>query len=493
MSKKKNLVLILLTFFLFAREGYSAFSQRRCLLLPIKDSVSGSIGFKVFEQVEIYLREGSWCYYEPNSGILDILANYKRNLDTHLQNKEVLRTIAEKSHAGSLIRIELTNVLKGMDVRVKIIGENGEDVYFKEETRLNTDDPVVVSQTVRNWLDIYEKSIPYDGKIIGVLGDQFTVDIGRGYGAFAQNKVQIVRPIKKKRHPLLNEIVDWETQIIGAGKLFHVSNSQSQGNMTQYENRKKTRVDDWVILRKDNSASIKKSNDRYYDEINENSFGKHGTLGLYATIGTGSNTIINSSTKKIGGLLFGIDLQAEVWGTREWWGAIELGRRFATYSQKEGSLASESNVLSGSKFKFKAGYKYLPLGFFYGPQVDGYLGYATYGYGFDTSLLDNISGVDFSGMLFGVKGTLPIHKLIKIFLTLDFILNPTFEEDVTIFGEADSTSNYHMELGGTYVYSQNMTYELSLGYTTSNANFRTNARSVSLKETEVKIGAVFTF
>ncbi len=468
-------------------------TQRRCLLLPIKDSVSGVIGYKVFEQVENFLREGSWCYYETNSGILDILANYKKNLDVYLKNKNVLKTIAEKSSAGSLIKIAISSVAKGVDVRVKIIGENGEDIYFKEETRLDSDDPIVISQVIKNWLDIYEKSIPYDGKIIGALGNQFTVDFGRGYGAFPQNKVQIIRPINKKKHPLLKEIIDWETLTIGMGKLFHVSSSQSQGNITQYENRKKVRVDDWVILRGSDKIETGQIKEKYYEEINKNSFGKHGVVSLYAIFGSGSNTVIDSGTKKLGGVIFGIDLVGEIWATREWWGSIEIGRRFASYSKEEGTFSSESNTLSGSKFKLKGGYKYLPLGFFYGPQIDAFTGYATYSYGFDTSVSDKISGVHFSGLLFGVRGTLPVHKLVKVSLQLDFIFNPTFEEDVVIFGDADSTSNYHMELGGSYIYSPSMTYELSLGYTSSNANFRTGDRSISLKETEIKAGALFTF
>jgi hypothetical protein len=493
LPNRKYILSLLFILFFYSQTTWSAFSQRRCMLLPIKDSVSGAIGYKVFEQVEVFLKEGQWCFYETNSGILDILSNYKRNLDTYLENKDVLRTIAEKSHAGSLIKITVTNVMKGVDVKVKVIAEDGEDVYFREETRLDSDDPIIIAQTVKNWLDIYEKSIPYDGRVIGVLGDQFTTDVGRGYGAFSQNSVQIVRPIKKKKHPLLREIVDWQTQIIGTGKLFHVSSSQSQGNITQYENRKKARVDDWVILIKTEKEKNKKTKEEYYNEINEHSFGKHGVIGLYASLGTGSNTIVDVSTKKMGGLAFGVGVIGEIWATRDWWGSLEIGRKFASYSKEEGVFTSESNTLSGSVFKMKAGYKYLPLGFFYGPQIDGYIGYASYSYGFDGSVSDKISGVTFSGVLFGVKGSLPIHKLVKLSIVLDFIFNPGLEQDINLFGAADSTSNYHMEIAGDYVYSPSVTYKLGVGYTTSSANFKTGSRSINLKNTDFNVGAIFSF
>jgi hypothetical protein len=480
-------------FCIYSQVSLAGFSQRRCMLLPVKDSVSGAIGFKVFEELEIYLKEGTWCFYETNSGILDILSNYKRNLEAYLENKDVLRTIAEKAHAGSLIKVSIMSVMKGVDVKIKVLADNGSDIYFKEETRLDSDDPTIIAQTVKNWLDVYEKSIPYDGRVIGVLGDQFTTDLGQGYGAFTQNQVQILRPIRKKKHPLLKEIVDWETQIIGTGKLFHVSSSQSQGNIIQYENRKKASVDDWVILRKEVKGANKKTKDEYYKEINANSFGKHGTIALHATLGTGSDTLIDSGTKKIGGMVFGVDVVAEIWATRDIWGSLELGRTFGSYSTEEGTLVSTSNTLSGSTFKLKGGYKYLPLGFFFGPQIDAFAGYASYSYGLDTSVSDLISGVTFSGILFGVRGLLPIHKLVKLSLQLDFIFNPAFTEDVNLYGTADSTSNYHMEVGGAYVFSPSMTYELSVGYTSSNANFTTGSKSVTLKNTDVKVGAVFTF
>ncbi len=474
-----------------ASDLFAARSMRRCMLLPVKDSVGGALGFKVFEELERYLKDSEWCYYESNSGILDILSNYKRNLDAYLQNKDVLKVIAEKSNAGSLVRVDLVNQVKGVDVRVRVIGENGEDVYFKEETRLSTEDYTVIAQTVKNWLDVYEKNIPYDGMIIGVLGDQFTSDVGKSYGVLPDSTLRVVRPTRKKRHPLLKEIVDWETELIAKGKIFHTAASQSQGNVTTYESKKRVEVGDWLLIDKNQKAKAKQEMD--FGEINEFEFGKHGNIGLFALIGNGSNTITGTSTKKIGGMMFGVDLTSEVWLTRTYFAGLEIGRRFGSYSKKEGTLQSDSNSLSGSVFKLKAGYKYLPLGFFYGPQIDGFIGYANYGYGFDTSRTDGITGVNFSGIMLGAKGSMPLHKLFRISLQLDFIFNPGFSEDVAIKGSADSTSNYHIELGGSYQYNPNMTFDGGLGYTSSKAEFKRTVSSISIKETALKLGATFTF
>ncbi|MCO4795091.1 MAG: hypothetical protein KC493_15345 [Bacteriovoracaceae bacterium] len=461
------------------------------MLLPIKDSVGGAMGYKVFEELERYLKESEWCYYESNSGILDILSNYKRNLNAYLQNKDVLKVVSEKSNAGSLIKVEVINQVSGVDVKIRVIGQNGEDVYFKEDTRLNTDDYTVIAQTVKNWLDIYEKNIPYDGLVIGVLGDQFTTDVGKSYGAVSDSMVKVVRPTKKKRHPLLKEIVDWETTKLADGKLFHVAETQAQGNVTKYESKKRVNLDDWILI--DKSQKIKTKDEINFTELDDYQFGKHGNIGLYAILGTGSDTITSTSTKKIGGMLFGVDLTGEVWLTRTYWASLEIGRRFGSYSKKEGTLQSDSNSLSGSKFKLKAGYKYLPLGFFYGPQVDGFVGYASYGYGFDTSQADGITGVNFSGLMLGAKGSIPLHKLFRLSLLLDFIFNPGFSEDIAVKGSASSTSNYHVEIGGSYQYNPSMTFDGGVGYTSNKAEFKATTSSLSVKETSIRAGATFTF
>lgn len=461
------------------------------MLLPVKDSVGGALGFKVFEEVERYLKDSEWCYYETNSGILDILSNYKRNLDAYLQNKDVLKVIAVKSNAGSLIRVDLVNQVKGVDVRIKVLGENGEDVYFKEETRLNTEDYTVIAQTVKNWLDIYEKNIPYDGIIIGVLGDQFTTDVGKSYGVRPESTVKVVKPIRKKRHPLLKEIVDWETELIAKGKIFHTAPSQSQGNVSTYESKKRVNIGDWLLIDKNQKAKAKQ--DMNFGELDDFEFGKHGKVGLYGVLGSGSKSIPSTNSKKIGGMIFGVDLLSEIWLTRNYFAGIEIGRRIGSFKTQSGTLQSDSNTLSSSVFKIKGGYKFLPLGFFYGPQVDGYLGYARYGFGFDTSRTDGITGVSFSGIMLGAKGSMPIHKLFRIFLMLDFLFNPGFSEDVRVNGTADSTSTFNIEIGGNYQYNPNMTFDAGIGYISSKAEFKSTVTSIAIKKTALRIGATFTF
>lgn len=475
-------------------QAFAGLSQRRCMLLPVKDHLDGAIGFKVFQEVENYLRESSWCYYRPNSEILNVLGSYRKNLDEHLSNPDVLKVLAQKTQAGSLIKIKIDKAVNGASVEVKIIGENGEDLYLQEQTRLDTDEITIIAQTVNNWLDVYEKNIPYDAKVIGVLGNQFTIDAGKGYGLQPQDEVLLIRPVNKKRHPLLKEIVDWDTEKIGSGKITFVADAQSQGAVGQYDTPKKMRVDDWVIIQKKSKEIVTTADEKWREE--DYSFGKLGLIGINFNIGSGSVTTNTngSASKKIGGTNFGLDLRVELWATRNFWTSLEISRETGSYKKKEGTLQSDTNDLSFTSVTALVGYKYLPLGFFYGPQVDGYLGYASAKYGLDTQAADGFTEFTFSGLMLGVRGSVPIVKEVRGFIDLGFIFNPGFEQEVEVFAtEEDSTSHYKLQVGASYLYSPSVTLDGAYQLQVSQAKFVNPVRNVKAKDSSLKFGATYTF
>ncbi len=482
-------ILVPLIFLIISMASVHA-SMRRCMVLPVKDNVGGALGFKVFEEIENYLKDSDWCYYTSNSEILNILANYKKNLDQVLENPRVLKIISEKTKTGSLIKIKVENEVKGVNVEIEVLGSNGEDIYFKESTRLNTDQYKVIAQTIKNWLVVYEKQIPYDGIISGVLGNQFTADVGTNRSMFQGNDVVVIRPLGKRNHPLLKEIVDWETEKLGEGKVIHSTESQSQGNITSYATKKRMRVGDWILLDRKNKSYVEK---RKYEEENEFSFGKLGQVSLLLNIGKGSATAELPTVKKMGGTLLGVDLKSQLWITRKYWAGLDISRTFGSLSSEEGSFVRGENDMSNSTFRLKGGYKYLPMGFFYGPQVDAYLGYASYTYGLDTSAADGMTEVNFSGILLGAKGSIPLQKVYRVHLELSFLLGPSFEETGSVYGEKDSARNYTLDIGGSYLYAPNMTFDVSYGVNSSKASFTNPEKSITVKQSTLKLGTTFTF
>ena len=210
-------------------------------------------------------------------------------------------------------------------------------------------------------------------------------------------------------------------------------------------------------------------------------------------VGKGSATSDGTTTKKLSGTVLGVDLRTTLWLTRNYFFGLDISRVVGSLSQEEGTLTSSSNNMSNSFVRVKAGYKYLPMGFFYGPQVDAYVGYASYTYGLDTSVADGFTEVGFKGLLFGAKGSIPIQKVFRAYMELSLLFSPGFEEEVTVYGEDDSARNYSVEIGGQYLYAPNMTFDISYGVNSSKASFETPVRSISVKQSALKLGTTFTF
>ncbi len=467
---------------------------RKCMLLPIHDNMGGGLGYQVYQELEDDLKDSEWCYYQTNSVILNILKNYKKNLQEHLENPAVLSTLSEVGGAGTLIKVDVTPLGKGVDLMIRVYEGSRGDILFKEKTRLENQETTIIVQHVKNWLSVYEKSIPYDARITGVLGTQFTVDMGREYGILSGSELRVVRPTQRRRHPLLKEIVEWKTELIGVAKIRHVSKSQSQAKMLLYEGKHRIKEGDWVIIdrSKKNESKLEKN---YLKGKDDYSFGKIGRLGLFVELGSGSSNILDSSSvsKKIGGNIFGVDILGELWITRNMWTSLEIQRKFSSFSKKEGSLQNSSNSLSISHMKILGGYKYLPLSFYYGPQVDAYMGYARFSYGLDTQISDGFTTAVFKGFLLGMKGDMPLIKNLRVGLGLDFLFGAKYNEEVVIYGKADSVSSYHIYMNSSYKWSQAMTIDTSFGVQSNKAVFKSPEREFGFKESYLKFGSTFTF
>lgn len=490
---KMKTFLIIFILFLLNSMAYAEMSMRRCMLLPVTDSLDGAIAFKVFEDLEEYLKEGSWCYYRSNSDIISVLKNYKKNLHVHLNDPKILKILAGKVRAGSLIKVDIAKEVKGSTVSLLVLGENGEDVYFKEKSHISSDDPSLIASEISKWLDQYEQIIPYDGQIIGVLGDQFTIDIGKASRVRIGDRFEVVRSIRKKKHPLLKEIVEWEQEKIAKGQIFNVSEFQGQGAVKTYVGQKKLRKGDWVKLIKSKpSAVIPKER---FPKIGSQDFGKLGEVKIGFSMGDGSvKTLKSGDTREIGGFLYGLDFGAELWATRNYWVGLDVSKRFGSFGEQTGTVSNKDNSNSITDLKVVAGYKYLPIGFFYGPQVDGYLGYGKRTYDMDTNTSEGFGEVSFSGLAIGAKGSAPIIKKVRLGLDFMYMFSPGFDEAVSGYGDANSTSAYEIEANGSWEYSPAMNIGGAVEYTSSKATFdNSGTAEISVKNTSFKVYAIFNY
>ncbi len=483
---------ILFLILIFSFNSFAQSSMRRCTLLPITDSVGGAIGFKVFEQLEKNLKQSHWCTYVSNSGLIGIFSKYRENLNQHLKEKDVLKTVAEKLKVGSLLRINIISELNGVEVQLEVNGEDGEDLYFSEKTLLASDDVDLISQTVINWLEIYSKMIPYDAKINGILGDQITLDVGKGYPIKVGQEFVVKRPIQKRKHPLLKKIVDWDSDVLAEGKIFNISENQALGMVKVYKTDRKLTAGDWVRLTPVKQDFIE------VDKIEEKMEENPGSLGIVSlALFTSSASVDNSTptgSNRMSGYLFGFDFRGEGWLTRQYFGILEVSRSIGKLTKASGSPDKSSINSSFGKFKLMGGYKYLPIGFFYGPQVDIYGGWANYLFDLDYSANDGFGQANISGVVLGVAANVPINREYRFSVRADFIPFPTFKDSDSIYSSSETTSAMNLEVGLKYQYTPRMTLDGGLETLSAKGRFNSSFKEISYHDNlKLKFGASFNY
>jgi hypothetical protein len=226
------------------------FSMRRCMLLPITDTVSNAIGYKVYERVEEYLKENNWCDYVSSADMLSVFSKYREKLKGHLEDPNVLKTVANKLKTGAMIRINLENEVNKVKLMMDVVGEDGKDLFLSEKTYVDKPDIDLIYTTIKNWLEVYEAAIPYDGKVNGILGDQITFSIGNTENFAMGQEFVVKRLTAKKEHPLLQKVVAWESEKIAEGKIHNISKTQALGVVKLYYGKTKIKKGDWVKLEK---------------------------------------------------------------------------------------------------------------------------------------------------------------------------------------------------------------------------------------------------
>ena len=451
----------ILLFLIFVQNVYAnvntKYSLRKCVLLPILGEVKGVKNFDVYRKVELYLKESDWCYYKSNASILTILQSHQKNLSSHLENIGVLRKISDKTKSGSLIQVKINSISEfsnGMSVSMKVIGDNGQDVFLSEKKEIKRKRSNLLSRSIINWLNAYKKTIPYDGQVVRAKGGQFTIDIGSASNILIGDELQIVQPIEKRIHPLLNEVIGWETKVIGRAKVLNVSRFQSQAEITKYLDRQSIGPDNWIIVSKSSNKKVQDIIE--YPELKKYKFGQRGLLSIALKWAWATDTVTTRRIyfgQRVVGPAAGGSLEGELWITKNYLAKLKAERIIGSYDRRK-DTGLTSIGFTQETIQFKMGYRFLPLTFFWGPQLDFYLGYGYYNYSLDLFVQEGFGHHRIKGWLVGFKGSLPFYESFRGFLQFNTIPFAQYKEETTVFGEdPKSISSYQFEVGSKYYYS----------------------------------------
>ncbi len=485
---------LLATFLFLVSISVSAetYSMRRCMLLPIPDSVGNVLGFKVYEAIERDILAKKWCDYVPSSEVIEIFSKYRDRLSDYLEDPNVLKTVSERLKVGTLIKIKIEKEASTLTVSMDVVGENGEDKFFSEKAIINKIDVYEVVETIKNWLVLYETTIPYDGKVVGVLGEQITFEFAKNKRVAIGQEFRIKRLVDKKRHPLLKKVVEWDSELLGKGKIYNLSKGQALGVIKLYTSEKKVAPGDWIKLEKFDPRKV--LDDSKFSHYEEQKFGRLGDISLALEIGSHTvNTSASTGNNRMTGYLYGLSAEIETWVTRNYFVAGEFSKKLGSLSKTSGTPSSDTSAQSLSVLKVAGGYKYLPMGFFYGPQVDFYTGWIRYSYQMDASGVDGFGTNSFSGFLLGLGGNIPLQKGIRIFGRGEIIPFPDFTDDDNIYGSSQSLSSMKLEVGMKYQWAPNIKLLGSMEMINNTGKFSGVNKQLRYSDTTMKFGGVFSF
>lgn len=502
-SKSKNIIkmkivsalnigaYLVVTLFCNISFALNAKHLKNCTLLPVTDNVNGALSFKVFDAIDKELKASNWCSYRSNSGILAVFSSYRDKVPDYIDKPEVLKIVADKLDVGSIMRIALENRIGGIAVRLIIYVNSGEDVYFDEQAFIQDENIDGVIQQVKNWMQDYNKTLPYDGIVSGVLGEQITMDVARTTGIKVNQEFIVKRLVKPKKHPLLNKIVEWETQTIAKGKIFNVSDGQVIGVAKIYFIEGQIQPGDWVSVQ---TQQYSLDDSITEDELKKNEFGKLGMATLLLSTGNYVAASQTTQSNKFEGLLSGVSLSTDLWITRQYFSRIVVERTFGNLSKSSANSDADNLTITPSVFKLAAGYKILPLGYFYGPQIDVYAGYANYLYDTQYNLIDGMDTHAFSGVMLGTKVDMPVTKMVRGFVRAEIIILADFKEDKELYGNEKSNSNLSFAIGGNYEWSPILGIEALLEVVSNKAKFdKINAKEIEYQSTQIKAGLTYQF
>lgn len=468
--------ILFLIIFLISGPLLAKYNFRHATLLPIIEKGGQALSYKLFLEVEEYLKKANWAYYESNSKILDVLNRYQDNLGQHLESPDVLQVIANTTGAGSLIKITLTNSGDKTKIAMVIVGENGLDILFKDEKELTSNMENALAVTAISWLNEYSKKIPYDGRILKVQGDKLVLNVGENLGMTRGQFLKISRPIGKKKHPILEEVV-WEKREIGTAEIVDVKGNKSIVEVKDIVSEN-PQTDDWAITgekaKKVVVAPLAKKEQRP----------RYGYISLALDIGGGSQTTdITNFQNKFQGFMVGGRLKGEVWFTENWWMGLDLAARVGSLIPGYDYFPNDSETRGYAKIK--GGYRFLPSGFFSGPQIDVFVGYGIYSY--QPDYVNHYGPIDanFFGVLLGVKGGIPLGNYFRTSLYFDMLFNT--EKD------KKGGPSYFIELMFNYLFKSYLSFDASISGWGNNWRDIAPGTDIRYKDFSFLLGATYYF
>jgi hypothetical protein len=409
---------------------------------------------EIHAAIDRYLRD-SWCE-TADQEVSSVLEKYS-NFERYLNEKEVLQLIFAKSGAGSMIFLKAQLVSGRVEVFLKVLGPNpGENYFFKEavfeENTINT-----IVATIKEWLEEYQRKIPYQGVVTEVKDDQIVVNIGRKNDVSISDTLEIVRVSTGVIHPLTKEVIDFKLAKIATARIFALSAGDLKGEILKSGDEKVIVGDGVIVLKTANSDFDFPKVAR--DSVSETVGYTH--LKVLLGMGTIDLNLMPTTNTQNKGLFIGGEIDTAIYLSNNVLVGIDVQLNNSNIEYKE--VFSSKDYLFGYFYKLRLDYNYFLGDHFLGSRFGVGVGYFGRRYCFFNN--DKLGNSYLFGPMVSLNGIVPIATKFSLLINIDLSVMPkyTFRNDlINVSGKNMNYSNY--QVSARYLSSKNNFLELSLLY-----------------------------
>lgn len=427
--------------------------------LKAADNVDGIFADYIDEVYTDYFKRQSRFQIRKLNGIDQILGNSSMTYIELIQNKDLIKKVAQKFKIESVIRTRVYKEVETYRFVMDWVYAPRGDILSQFEFRYvdpkkengleGSDLPIAI----KGGLDNLIAKLPFLGQITGVERDTLTINIGKNQGIkrgeiFTLSTLQSV-----KRHPVLNRIEEWRFVPTGRAQVEQVEESMSFAKVIETEPGQNViryqKVKDILPAPVEATAATK---EKPVEKDRPRAGWVAGNLGL----GNYSREVGQpggASGFGGGGLLATFEIDSMVWLNSRWLAQGSLMAGITKYSPT--NLSSNTPITtdysgSSNQMRLAVGYSLFPARTIFDAigWLHAGLRYTSYSLPANTTHLTGSS--DFTSLFLGLGGELPVSKLIALQMNLDLGVLRSASQKNPAFGDASASSDLMFSVAGTY-------------------------------------------
>lgn len=405
---------------------------RRVAVLPVTDNLQGIYARPIETQLQALIKN----YHQWDLVDADVTGKPLTSSELEEKPAEVLKYIKDID-ADAVIAANVQKSPLGVTIKLNLILKSDGKVLVQES--LN-DFPKFELPQIKEQTDVlFQKlvaKIPYNGLVLSRQQNTVTLNLGRKDGIGKDQTVTVIQIIKLNRHPKFNFLVSSEKEIIGKIKILKVEETLSFGAVVSEKERgaikRFAKVSGLDFVEYTAPAELGSKAVSLEDRADSKvTFGKNpgewvpaqppsfGQVGIKLGFGTYSNSVglISTDADPDPGT---INATSAIYPSIAVFGEIWLNPTWIIRADVFQGLTSTKNNLSGSspseinhqisKYSLAVGYNFLLHDDFFGPKLQLRTGLSSYRSYVDDTTPRAFTTTNYSGLILGVHGSLPVSK-----------------------------------------------------------------------------------